>query len=44
MECHSCKFPFAGEHVYGRVFWSPQQDLRDSYKLSLDQVFICAGI
>lgn len=34
---------YAGDRIYGRVLWSPEQDLKDAYTLVLEKVFICAG-
>ncbi|KAL4240400.1 Extracellular matrix protein fras1 [Mactra antiquata] len=32
-----------GDKIYGRVFWSPEQDLKDAYSLNLEKLFLCAG-
>ncbi|XP_053388167.1 extracellular matrix organizing protein FRAS1-like isoform X2 [Mercenaria mercenaria] len=32
-----------GDKIYGRVLWSPEQNLKDAYTLLLEKVFICAG-
>ncbi|KAH3869870.1 hypothetical protein DPMN_033043, partial [Dreissena polymorpha] len=32
-----------GDRIYGRVMWSPEQDLKSAYTLSLEKVFICTG-
>lgn len=33
-----------GQTVYGRVSWNPEQDLQSAYKLSIQKVYLCAGI
>ncbi|KAJ8318225.1 hypothetical protein KUTeg_003316, partial [Tegillarca granosa] len=30
-----------GEKIYGRVFWNPEQDLEEAYKLSIEKVYLC---
>ncbi|XP_054717495.1 extracellular matrix organizing protein FRAS1-like [Uloborus diversus] len=32
-----------GEYVYGRVFWSPEQELAPSYQLRINEVILCAA-
>ena len=37
------KYSISGQKLYGRVLWSPEQDLKSAYKLMIEKVFICAG-
>ncbi|WAQ95604.1 FRAS1-like protein [Mya arenaria] len=32
-----------GDQLYGRVLWSPEQDLQAAFSLALERVYICAG-
>lgn len=32
-----------GENVYGRVFWSPEQELESAYQLKIKEVMLCTG-
>eukprot|EP00118_Oscarella_pearsei_P010703 m.67205 g.67205 ORF g.67205 m.67205 type:complete len:3953 (+) comp35439_c0_seq1:534-12392(+) len=32
-----------GKTIYGRVLWAPSQDLRRSFKLTIESVFLCSG-
>ncbi|XP_076458587.1 LOW QUALITY PROTEIN: extracellular matrix organizing protein FRAS1-like [Babylonia areolata] len=32
-----------GQNLYGRVLWSPSQDLKTAYKLSIEKVYLCTG-
>ncbi|KFM66224.1 Extracellular matrix protein FRAS1, partial [Stegodyphus mimosarum] len=32
-----------GDDVYGRVFWSPAQQLKSAYQLVINEVILCAG-
>ncbi|KAG1714495.1 Extracellular matrix protein FRAS1 [Nymphon striatum] len=32
-----------GDFVYGKVSWSPEQNLESAYKLVIDKVFLCTG-
>lgn len=32
-----------GQHLYGRVMWSPSQDLKTAYRLSVEKVYLCTG-
>ncbi|NXA30673.1 FRAS1 protein, partial [Ibidorhyncha struthersii] len=33
----------AGQILYGRVLWNPQQNLNAAYKLQLEKVYLCTG-
>lgn len=35
--------PPAGQTLYGRVLWSPEQNLNAAYKLQLEKVYLCTG-
>nr|XP_039273813.1 extracellular matrix protein FRAS1-like [Styela clava] len=32
-----------GQTIFGRVLWSPDQDLHNAYKLQLEKVYLCTG-
>ena len=32
-----------GQKLYARVLWSPEQDLKSAYKLTIEKVFLCTG-
>lgn len=34
---------FAGQILYGRVLWNPEQSLHSAYKLQLEKVYLCTG-
>lgn len=34
---------YLGEKVYGRVFWSPEQELESAYQLKINEVLLCTG-
>ena len=36
-------FLILGQKLYGRVLWSPEQDLKSAYKLTIEKVFLCTG-
>lgn len=29
--------------MYGRVFWSPEQELESAYKINVNEVLLCTG-
>ena len=33
----------AGQTLYGRVLWNPEQNLNAAYKLQLEKVYLCTG-
>lgn len=33
----------AGQILYGRVLWNPEQNLNAAYKLQLEKVYLCTG-
>lgn len=33
----------AGQILYGRVLWHPEQNLNAAYKLQLEKVYLCTG-
>lgn len=35
--------PPAGQTLYGRVLWNPEQNLNAAYKLQLEKVYLCTG-
>lgn len=35
--------PLAGQTLYGRVLWNPEQNLNAAYKLQLEKVYLCTG-
>lgn len=35
--------PPAGQTLYGRVLWSPEQNLNAAYRLQLEKVYLCTG-
>lgn len=35
--------PSAGQTLYGRVLWNPEQNLNAAYKLQLEKVYLCTG-
>ncbi|CAK8671603.1 unnamed protein product [Clavelina lepadiformis] len=32
-----------GQTIFGRVLWTPDQDLKSSYRLQLEKVYLCTG-
>nr|XP_026692904.1 extracellular matrix protein FRAS1 isoform X2 [Ciona intestinalis] len=32
-----------GQTIFGRVLWTPSQDLKSAYKLQLEKVYLCTG-
>lgn len=34
---------YAGQTLYGRVLWNPDQNLNSAYKLQLEKVYLCTG-
>nr|CAB3247083.1 extracellular matrix protein FRAS1 [Phallusia mammillata] len=32
-----------GQTIFGRVFWTPDQDLKNAYRLQLEKVYLCTG-
>lgn len=35
--------PPAGQTLYGRVLWNPEQNLNAGYRLQLEKVYLCTG-
>lgn len=40
---NSLTSPPAGQTLYGRVLWSPEQNLNAAYRLQLEKVYLCTG-
>lgn len=40
---HVSLLPSAGQTLYGRVLWNPEQNLNAAYKLQLEKVYLCTG-
>lgn len=43
MAADCCFLLSAGQNLYGRVLWSPSQDLKAAYKLTIEKVYLCTG-
>ena len=41
--CPVCGAPPAGQTLYGRVLWNPEQSLNAAYRLQLEKVYLCTG-